>query len=103
MLKKFNYLKIEIIGGIEVVFQVEVFTSPSCPYCPMAEQVVEEAKREIGDVMDVEVINIMEDREKALDYGLMAVPAIAINGKIEFLGAPTIEEFMGKLKILKLY
>ncbi len=27
------------------MLKVEVFTSPSCPYCPMAEQVVEEAKK----------------------------------------------------------
>ncbi|MCL2157592.1 MAG: MJ0307 family thioredoxin [Methanobrevibacter sp.] len=81
-----------------MVLKVEVFVSSSCPYCPQAEQVVDEAKREIGDEMDVEVINIRNDREKALDYGLMAVPAIAINGVVEFLGAPTKDELMAKLK-----
>jgi len=81
-----------------VVLKVEVFTSPNCPYCPMAEQVVEEAKNEIGDGMDVEVVNIMTDRQRAIDYGIMAVPAIAINGVIEFVGAPSKEELMTKLK-----
>ncbi|KZX17381.1 glutaredoxin [Methanobrevibacter cuticularis] len=78
--------------------KVEVFTSPSCPYCPMAEKLVEEAKEEIGDSMEVEVINIMTDRQRAVDYGIMAVPAIAINGVVEFLGAPDKEELMAKLK-----
>ena len=81
-----------------MVLKVEVFTSPNCPYCPMAEQVVEEAKNEIGDGMDVEVVNIMTDRQRAIDYGIMAVPAIAINGVIEFVGAPSKEELMTKLK-----
>ncbi|MBZ9571160.1 MJ0307 family thioredoxin [Methanobrevibacter sp. TMH8] len=81
------------------MLKVEVFTSPSCPYCPMAEQIVEEAKREIGSEMEVEVVNIMTDRQRAVDYGIMAVPAIAINGVVEFVGAPTKEELMAKLKV----
>ncbi len=34
----------------------------------------------------------MVDREKAIEYGLMAVPAIAINGVVRFVGAPSREE-----------
>ena len=81
------------------MLKVEVFTSPSCPYCPMAEQAALEAKQELGDKIDVEIINIMKDRERAIDYGIMAVPAIAINGIIEFVGAPTKEELMSKLSV----
>jgi len=80
------------------MLKVEVFTSPSCPYCPMVEQLVEEAKKEIGDEMEVEIINIMRDRKRAVDHGIMAVPAIAINGVVEFVGAPSKEELMDKLK-----
>ena len=81
------------------MFKVEVFTSPSCPYCPMAEQVVEEAKAELGNEMEVEVVDIMNDRQRAVDYGIMAVPAIAINGVVEFVGAPSKEELMAKLTL----
>lgn len=81
------------------MLKVEVFTSPSCPYCPMAEQIVEEAKKELGSEMEVEIVNIMTDRQRAVDYGIMAVPAIAINGVVEFVGAPTKEELMAKLKV----
>ena len=80
------------------MFKVEVFTSPSCPYCPMAERVVEEAKQEVGADMEVEVVNIMNDRQRAIDYNIMAVPAIAINGVVAFVGAPTFEELMAKLR-----
>jgi len=86
------------VEEFKVVLKVEVFTSPSCPYCPMAEQVVEEAKKEIGNDMEVEVVNIMTDRQRAIDYGIMAVPAIAINGIVEFVGAPSKEELIAKLK-----
>lgn len=75
-----------------MVVKIEVFTSPTCPYCPMAIEVVDEAKKEFGDEIEVEKIDIMVDREKAIDYGLMAVPAIAINGVVRFVGAPGREE-----------
>ncbi len=29
-----------------MVVNIEVFTSPTCPYCPMAIEVVDEAKKE---------------------------------------------------------
>lgn len=80
------------------MLKVEIFTSPNCPYCPMAEQVVEEAKKEIGEEMEIEVVNIMNDRQRAIDYGIMAVPAIAINGVVEFVGTPSKDELMAKLK-----
>lgn len=75
-----------------MVVNIEVFTSPTCPYCPMAIEVVDEAKKEFGDKIDVEKIDIMVDREKAIEYGLIAVPAIAINGVVRFVGAPSREE-----------
>ncbi|MBU4535887.1 MAG: MJ0307 family thioredoxin [Euryarchaeota archaeon] len=81
-----------------MVVKIEVFTSPTCPYCPMAIEVVDEAKKDLGDVLEVETVDIMEDREKAVNYGLMAVPAIAMNGVVKFVGAPSKEELMQAIK-----
>jgi small redox-active disulfide protein 1 len=78
--------------------KVEVFTSPSCPYCPMAVELVEEVKKEMPDELEVEKIDIMKDREKAVEYNLMAVPAIALNGVVKFVGAPSKEELVEALK-----
>ncbi len=81
-----------------MVVKVEVFTSPSCPYCPMAVELVEEVKKEMPDDLDIEKIDIMQDREKAVEYNLMAVPAIALNGVVKFVGAPTKEELVEALQ-----
>jgi len=80
--------------------KVEVFTSPSCPHCPGAIRVVEEAKEKLGDKIKVELMDISdpEKREKAISYGVMAVPAIAINDEIQFVGAPTLEQLLEKLE-----
>ncbi len=81
-----------------MVVKIEVFKSPSCPYCPMAVELVEEVKKEMPDDLEVEIIDIMQDREKAIEYNLMAVPAIALNGVVKFVGAPTKEDLVSVIK-----
>ena len=71
-----------------MVHKIEVFTSPTCPHCPGAVQVVEEAKA-IADPAN---------RDLAIDYGVHAVPAIAINNSLAFIGAPTLEELLERLE-----
>lgn len=81
-----------------MVVKIEVFTSPSCPYCPMAIQLVDDVKKDMMDKVEVEKIDIMVDQEKAREYGLMAVPAIALNGVVRFVGAPGKEELVEAIK-----
>jgi thioredoxin 1 len=81
-----------------MVVKIEVFTSPSCPYCPMAVQLVEDVQKDMVDDVEVEKIDIMVDQEKAREYGLMAVPAIALNGVVKFVGSPGKEELLEAIK-----
>ncbi len=81
-----------------MAIKIEVFTSPSCPYCPMAIEVVDAVKKEMEDAIEVEKIDIMKDREKAIEYGLMAVPAVAINGVVKFVGAPEKEDLKNAIQ-----
>lgn len=83
-----------------MAIKVEVFTSPSCPHCPAAVQVVDEAKAKLGDSIDVELKSIADEkgREDAISYGIYAVPAIAINNEIQFIGAPSLEDLLEKLE-----
>ncbi len=81
-----------------MVVKIEVFTAPTCPYSPMALEVVEEAKKDLGDSIEIEKVDIMQHREKAVNYGLEAVPAVAMNGVVKFIGAPGKEELMAAIK-----
>lgn len=80
--------------------KVEVFTSPTCPHCPGAIKVVEEAKAKLGDEMEVEVLSIADpaNRDAAINYGITAVPAIAINNSLAFIGAPSLAELLERLE-----
>jgi len=64
----------------------------------MAVQVVDEVKKEMPNDLEIEKIDIMVDREKAIEYGLMAVPAIALNGVVRFVGAPNKDELLSAIK-----
>lgn len=78
--------------------KLEVFTSQTCPYCPMAETAAEEAVKELGDVIDYEVLDVNKNMHKVQEYAIMSVPTVIIDGEVAFIGAPSKEELIEKLK-----
>ena len=76
--------------------KVELFISQTCPYCPMARELLNKVMKNRKDI-ELIVYDIMDDRTKALEYGIMAIPAIAINDKIKFVGVPEEKELLAEL------
>lgn len=84
-----------------MAIKVEVFSTNSCPHCPAAIDAAQVAKDKLGDAIDVEVLKIdesNENRERAINYQIMAVPTIVIDGNVEFVGAPTEDELIASLE-----
>ncbi len=84
-----------------MAIKVEVFSTNSCPHCPAAIDAAQVAKDKLGDAIDVEVLKIdesNENRERAINYQIMAVPTIVIDGNVEFVGAPTEDELIAALE-----
>lgn len=82
-----------------MAIKVEVFSSNSCPHCPGAIKVAEDAQKDMDLDIDVEVVNVNDpdNMQRARDYQIMAVPTIAVNGKVEFVGAPTEDQLVSKI------
>jgi len=59
-------------------------------------KLIEQAKAKIPDFY-FEEVDITERPEVAVKYRVMSVPAIAINGRLEFMGVPKEEEFHRRL------
>ncbi|WP_304123297.1 MJ0307 family thioredoxin [Methanosphaera cuniculi] len=78
--------------------KLEVFTSQTCPYCPMAVEVAEEAKKELGDKVDFEHYDVAEHMDLVQKYQIMSVPTIIIDGEVAFVGAPSAQELISKLE-----
>ena len=86
-----------------MAIKVEVFSTNSCPHCPSAIDAAQVAKDKLGDAIDVEVIKIDEsdeNRQRAIEYQIMAVPTIVIDGEVTFVGAPGEDELIDRLESL---
>ena len=81
--------------------QIEVFVSPTCPYCP--EQVLFAVSAAIArkDLVSVEVIEIFENQERARLRGVISVPHVFMNGTLIMPGALNEELFIESLVTLK--
>ena len=79
---------------------VEEFMSPWCVGCPMAKQMLKELSEELNSEIEitVEEVDITVDTTRAAQYGIMSVPAIAINGVLKFMGVPKREELKKALE-----
>lgn len=71
---------------------VEEFMSPGCVGCPVVKAMLEELSREFPGRLIVEEVDISVDAVRAAQYGVMTVPAVAINGALKFMGIPSREE-----------
>ena len=67
---------------------VEEFMSPGCVGCPAVKAMLEELANEFQGQLIIEEVNIAVDAVRAAQYGIMTVPAVAINGMLKFMGIP---------------
>ncbi|MCD6583893.1 MAG: thioredoxin family protein [Candidatus Omnitrophica bacterium] len=77
---------------------IEEFMSPGCVGCPAVKQMLEELVKELDGEITIEEVDISVDSARAIQYGVMSVPAIAINGILKFIGVPKKEELRKALE-----
>jgi thioredoxin reductase (NADPH) len=80
---------------------IEIFVSPTCPYCP--EQAIFAASAAIvrPDLVSVDIIEMFENQGESQRRGVMSVPQIFMNGALISHGALSEELFIGALLTLK--
>ena len=62
----------------------------------MVASILEKIRSQFPEVRLVEV-DITQHPETAVKYRIMATPAIAINGKLEFMGVPSEEALRSRI------
>lgn len=65
---------------------IQVFVTPTCPYCPIAVRTAHQLAIENGNIVS-DMIEALEFPHLASRYQVMAVPKIVINDKVSFEGA----------------
>ena len=79
--------------------EVAILVSRECPYTPKAIELLKEITKKNRDVIwrTVEATSV-EGRQIIRRYGVDAVPAFIINGKLGYVGLPTKQEIESKIK-----
>ena len=76
----------EIIKDIKNPVHIQVFVTLTCPHCPVAAAIAHKLAVE-SDMIRADVIDAQEFPDLAQKYGVIGVPKVVINEKIEFVGA----------------
>lgn len=84
--------QLEALHAAGVPIHVQVFSTPSCPYCPVAAHMAVQFARASGAVQ-ADCINAHEFPELIERYRIHSVPHIVINEHVHFVGAVSEAEF----------
>ena len=86
------------LASLKGQVHIEVVVTPSCPYCPyaalLANMFAYEAWKQGNPKVIADTVEAYENMDIAEKYGVMSVPAIALNGIMSFIGVPYEEDFI---------
>jgi len=74
------------IRSITTPVHIQVFVTLTCPHCPAAARMAHMFALE-NDLIRADAIDANEFPQLAIKYGIMGVPKIVVNEKVEFVGA----------------
>jgi small redox-active disulfide protein 1 len=78
---------------------LELFTSPTCPYCPRAREAIGDAVKAMKNALFIERdVTESENAELARRYGIQSVPTLIINGAYRIEGVPGRDDLLRFLR-----
>ena len=78
--------------------KIEIFCAPNCNRCGKAVDLVEQLVQELNDESILcQKLNVVDELDYAVHLGILATPAIVINGKLEFTAMPNKQSLGNKL------
>ena len=92
----------QLFAGLSNPVKLVMFTQElDCEFCAQTRELVEEVAS-LSDTITAEVYNFALDKEKAKEYGVEKIPAVAVVGDedygIRFYGIPSGYEFTSLLE-----
>jgi len=77
---------------------IEVFSAPGCSKCAEGREALKTVAEALGkDRITWRDLNVLEEMDYAVELGVMAPPAIAIDGELVFPALPTPEQLRREL------
>jgi glutaredoxin-like protein len=88
----------EKLADIKKDVHLQVFVSPTCPYCPKAARIAHQFAIENEHIRS-DVIEMMEFPHLVQKYSVMSVPHIVINEDTSFVGAHPAQIFIDQINL----
>ncbi|HXY55314.1 MAG TPA: FAD-dependent oxidoreductase [Nitrospirota bacterium] len=92
---------LEKIAGLKEKRDIQVFVSPTCPYCPQQVLTAFAAAIMKPDLISAEAVEIYENQDLAQNLGSLSVPQTFINGTFTGMGLQPEEFFVESLLSLR--
>ncbi|HBP0276306.1 thioredoxin family protein [Pseudomonas aeruginosa] len=77
--------------------RIELFYTPGCTKCAGATAVLKAAVQALSGVEWCEV-DVLDDLDRAVDLGVLTLPALAVDGELVFTALPTAEQLVAELR-----
>ena len=84
------------IANLSQPVHIQVFTTPTCPYCPAAVRMSHKLVIE-SDQITADMIEAVEFPHLVEKYRVSGVPKVVINERVEFVGALPEEAFVAQV------
>jgi len=86
----------EKLGAVDKPVHIQVFVTPTCPYCPKAVRLAHQFAIS-SDQIRADAVEAVEFPQLVQKYRVMSVPKIVINETVDFVGAVPEEVFLENL------
>jgi glutaredoxin-like protein len=90
----------EQIRKIDFPVHIQVFVTPTCPYCPPAVKLAHDFAI-LNENVVADMVEAVEFRELAMRYGVQGVPKTVVNDRIQLEGAYPADIVVRKILELK--
>lgn len=84
------------LKSINKPVRIQVFVTPSCPYCPKAVRTAHKIAIE-NDLVLAEMVEATEFPEISTKYSVQSVPKTVVNENVEFVGAVPEDQFVDQV------
>jgi len=85
------------LTGLKAPVHIQVFVTPTCPYCPGAVSLAHQFAMENPHIQS-DMVEVSEFPQLAVKYNVMGVPKTVINESIEFVGQQPEEELLRQVQ-----
>ncbi|MBN9560939.1 MULTISPECIES: glutaredoxin family protein [unclassified Mesorhizobium] len=77
--------------------KIELFYSPGCSQCAAAREGLKATAENVVPGIEWHELNVLEDLDHAVELGVLALPAIAVDGELLFSSLPTPQQLRAAL------